>query len=250
MDLSAIPVLGDLQYEDATYDKFLRSFDITWGRLKSLLRPAVGNHEYRVFGAAGYFDYFNGVGFLDGPAGRRDRGYYSYDVGDWHLVALNSQCSHPPIDDGEVDCAAGSAQEQWLRADLAANPRRCTLAYWHHPLISSGLAGFNSAVQPLWQALYDAGVEVVLTGHDHGYERFAPMDPNATRDGARGIRQFVVGTGGKNHQQPRAFQANSEVRGNGSFGVLKLTLQPDAYAWEFVAEPGATFTDQGANDCH
>jgi acid phosphatase type 7 len=249
MDLSAIAVLGDVQYEDGAYDKFLRSFDITWGRLKSLMRPAVGNHEYRVWGAAGYFDYFNGIGRHDGPAGPRDGGYYSYDVGEWHVVVLNSQCSHAGVDDGRVDCAAGSPQERWLRADLAANPSRCTLAYWHHPMLSSGVR-FNPAVQPLWQALYDAGVDVLLTGHDHGYERFAPMDANAARDGARGVRQFVVGTGGKSLQDATALQPYSEVRDDATFGVLKLTLEPDAYTWEFVPEPGATFTDQGANDCH
>ena len=203
MDLAAVLPLGDLQYEDGTLDKFQRSFDPTWGRLKAQMRPAVGNHEYRTAGAAGYFDYFNGPGVFDGPAGPRDKGYYSYDLGAWHVVTLNSQCSHPPADNPyENDCAAGSPQEQWLRADLAAHPARCTLAVWHHPWFSSGLEGRNDAVQPLFQALYDNDVDVLLTGHDHGYERFAPMDAAANRDGARGVRQFVVGTGGKN-KEPR-----------------------------------------------
>ena len=251
MDLSAVLPLGDVQYEDGALDKFQSSFDPTWGRLMSLMRPVVGNHEYRVPGAAGYFDYFNGVGAADGPAGPRDKGYYSYDLGQWHLVALNSQCSHPTADNpNRDDCLAGSPQEQWLRADLAANPRRCTLAYWHHPALSSGLAGLNEAVQPLYRALVDNGVELLLTGHYHGYERFAPMDADTNRDGARGVRQFVVGSGGKNHNtktEPRL--PNSEVRENGTFGALKLTLEPRRYAWQFMSVTGATFKDAGANDC-
>jgi Tol biopolymer transport system component len=250
MDLSAIAVLGDVQYEDGTYDKFVRSFDPTWGRLKNLMHPTVGNHEYRVPGAAGYFDYFNGAGVVDGPAGPRDKGYYSYDLGRWHVVVLNSQCSERGPNPNNADCAVGSPQEQWLRADLAANPSRCTLAYWHHPLLSTGVPGFNSAVQPLFQALVDGGVDVLLTGHDHGYERFAPMDATATRDTARGVRQFVVGTGGKNLED-RSFPApNSEIRENSTYGVLKLTLRPSGYLWGFVPETGATFTDTGANACH
>jgi len=251
MDLAAVMPLGDLQYEDGTLDKFQRSFDPTWGRLKSQMRPTVGNHEYRTPGAAGYFDYFNGVGAADGPAGPRDKGYYSYDLGPWHVVALNSQCSHPTADNPyKADCRAGSAQEQWLRADLAAHPSRCTLAVWHHPWFSSGLAGVNDAVQPLYQALYDGGVDVLLTGHDHGYERFAPMDGAANRDAERGVRQFVVGTGGKNHEDSALTPPNSEVRENLTFGVLKLTLRPGAYLFEFVPEAGAQFTDAGANACH
>ena len=142
MDLAAVLPLGDLQYEDGTLDKFQRSFDPTWGRLKAQMRPVVGNHEYRTAGAAGYFDYFNGPGVFDGPAGPRDKGYYSYDLGAWHVVTLNSQCSHPPADNPyKNDCAAGSPQEQWLRADLAAHPARCTLAVWHHPLVQLGPRG-------------------------------------------------------------------------------------------------------------
>jgi Tol biopolymer transport system component len=248
-DLSAVLPLGDLQYEDGAYDKFLQSFEPTWGRLKSLMRPVPGNHQYVIPGAAGYFDYFNGVGVQTGQAGERGRGYYSYDLGAWHLIALNSQCSHPPRDDGRPACAAGSEQERWLRADLAASDARCTLAYMHHPLMSSGL-NFNHAIQPIWQALYDAGVEIVLVGHHHSYERFAPMTPEGVRDGERGIRQFVVGTGGRRHHQFRTLQPNGEVRNNDTFGVLELTLRPNAYLWEFVPEAGGTFTDTGANACH
>jgi hypothetical protein len=250
MDLSAMLALGDLQYEDGTLPKFMAAFEPTWGRFKGLMHPVVGNHDARDPGASGYFDYFNGPGVLDGPAGRRGEGWYSFDLGGWHLVALNSQCSHPPGAATLTDCAAGSPQEQWLRADLAAHPARCTLAFWHHPLTSSGLGGFNTAVQPLWQALYDHGVDVVLTGHDHGYERFAPLDPAGGRDGARGIRQFVVGTGGKSHQPVVEPKAYSEVRDDTSFGVLRLTLRPNGYRWAFVPEELGDFTDAGANDCH
>jgi hypothetical protein len=252
MDLSAVMPLGDEQYEDGAYDKFLGSFDPTWGRLKAQMRPVVGNHEYRTANAQGYFDYFDGVGAQDGPAGPRDKGYYSYDVGTWHVVALNSECSDTSSSSTPYrsDCDAGSPQEQWLRADLAAHPAQCTLALWHHPLLSSGIESSNGAVRPLFQALQDYGVDVLLTGHDHGYERFAPMDADVTRDGEHGVRQFVVGTGGKNHESTRSRQPNSEVRSDTTFGVLKLTLHPGSYAWQFVPEAGATFTDAGANDCH
>jgi Tol biopolymer transport system component len=250
MDLSTVIPLGDLQYEDGTLDKFQRSFGLTWGRLKAQMRPVVGNHEYRMPGAAGYFDYFNGPGVADGPAGPRDKGYYSYDVDTWHVVTLNSQCSDPtPGNPYTHDCDAGSPQEQWLRDDVARHPARCTLAVWHHPLFSSGIEARNDHVRPLFQALYEAGVDVLLTGHDHGYERFAPMDAVGNRDGALGVRQFVVGSGGKNHQPVRAAQPNSEVRNGDSFGVLELDLRPTAYRWQFVAD-GGTFTDAGANSCH
>jgi hypothetical protein len=165
-------------------------------------------------------------------------------------VTLNSQCSHPPADNPyKQDCAAGSPQEQWLRADLAAHPSRCTLAVWHHPWFSAGLAGVNDRVQPLFQALYDNGVELLLTGHDHGYERFAPMDGGYNRDPALGVRQFVIGTGGKNEEMRRYPQPNSEVRAEGGFGVLELTLRPNAYKWEFMGD-GGSFADSGANACH
>jgi Tol biopolymer transport system component len=252
LDLSAILTLGDEQYETGTYDAFLGSFDPTWGRLKSLIRPVVGNHEYHTPGASGYFDYFDGIGAADGPAGPRDAGYYSYDIGTWHVVALNSQCSDrsPGGNPYANDCAAGSPQERWLRADLAAHPAHCTLALWHHPLLSSGVKTLNAAVQPLFQALYDNGVDVLLTGHDHGYERFAPMDPAVNRDGTRGVREFVVGTGGKSHQHTTVRQPQSEIREDNAYGILALTLGPDAYKWQFRPEAGASFTDAGANACH
>jgi Tol biopolymer transport system component len=249
MDLWAALLLGDSQYDDALLWKYEQSFDASWGRLKSLIRPVPGNHEYLVDGAAGYFDYFNGPGQANGPAGPRGAGYYSFDVGDWHIVALNSQCGHRPRLPEIPGCEAGSAQEQWLRADLAAHPAACTLAYWHHPLISSRV-GVDEAVRPLWNALVEAGVEVVLTGHDHAYERFAPLDAAGQVDPERGIRQFVVGTGGKSHQRASAPIQGSEIRNSRVYGVLRMRLRPSSYHWTFVPEAGRRFTDAGARSCH
>jgi hypothetical protein len=221
-------------------------FESTWGRHKALIRPAAGNHDYLDTAgvAQGYFDYFDGVGNNNGPAGERGKGYYSYDLGAWHIVVINSNCSKVG------GCGAGSPQEQWLRADLAAHPAACTAAYWHHPRFSSGQHGGFSSMQPIWQALYDYGAEVVFNGHNHVYERFAPQNPNGNAD-PNGIREFVVGTGGKNHYPfPTGPLANEEVRNNDTFGVLKLTLHPTSYDWEFVPEAGKTFTDSGSQACH
>ena len=242
-DLDAVLTLGDNQYEDGQLAKFQLSYEQSWGRVKALTRPSVGNHEYLTEGAAGYFDYFNGIGSATGPAGDRDKGYYSFDVGSWHIVALNSQCD-------VVACDAGSAQETWLRADLAANPKRCTLAFWHHYRFGSGLRQNEQPVGPLWQALYDAGADVVLTGHAHFYERFGPQDPNGVADPARGIRQFIVGTGGKNQRPFGSVVPNSEVLNTGTFGVLTLVLRPDGYTWNFVRAAGKAFTDSGSAMCH
>jgi hypothetical protein len=251
MDLWAVLVLGDAQYGDGELTKFMAAFDPTWGRLKSLIRPVVGNHEYRYAGAAGYFDYFNGPGRPAGPAGLRGAGYYSFDIGAWHAVALNSQCSHRRADPTGTDCAAGSAQEQWLRADLAAHPAACTLAFWHHPLVSSGIPGSNAALGPIWSALYESGVDLVLTGHDHAYERFAPQGAAGEGDPVRGIRQFVVGTGGKSLQRALVQQPNSELRDGSTYGVLKLTLRRRGYEWTFAAARGrGRFADSGASSCH
>jgi dipeptidyl aminopeptidase/acylaminoacyl peptidase len=243
-DLAAVLVLGDAQYEDNAYSKFLVSFDPTWGRLKSIEHPTIGNHEVRTPGASGYFDYFDGIGQNDGPAGPRGLGYYSFDVGTWHIVSLNSECGKavPNL------CAAGSAQQRWLQADLAAHPAKCTLAFWHRPLASSGITTDNLSVQPLWQTLYDAGADLVLTGHDHAYERFAPMRKDLTPDWARGLRQFVVGTGGKDLQLSGPRKPDSEVR-KALYGVLRLTLHPTSYDWAFVRE-GGTIADAGHQDCH
>ena len=210
MNPDAVLTVGDNQYETGTLDEFQRAYNPTWGRLIDRTYPVPGNHEYDS-GAAGYYSYFGA------RAGDPTKGYYSFDVGAWHLIALNSECS------SVGGCQAGSPQETWLRADLAAHPAACTLAYWHKPRFSSGgLHPSSAAFQPLWQALYDAQADVVLSGHAHDYERFAPQAPNGAPDDVRGIRQFVVGTGGRNLQVLGALQPNSEVRQNTSFGVLKL----------------------------
>jgi acid phosphatase type 7 len=238
LDPAVVLTLGDNQYENGTLAKLRRSYDQSWGRLRSRTRPAPGNHDYRTAGAAGYFDYFGAA------AGRRSTGFYSFDVGAWHLIALNSECAHIG------GCGKGSLQERWLRADLAANPARCTLAYWHKPRFSSGMHGSDATYTDFWRALYEAGADVVLVGHDHDYERFAPQTPDARADPARGIRQFVVGTGGKTHYGFRTVEPNSQVRNSGTFGVLRLTLRPSSYSWRFLPEPGKAFTDAGKGTCH
>jgi hypothetical protein len=219
----------------------MAAYHPTWGRVKSISHPVIGNHEGS---GTGYYDYFNGVGVADGPAGPRGKGWYSFDVGTWHLVALNSNCD-------AVDCTAGSEQEEWLRADLAAHRTSCTLAFWHHPRYSSGHDDNNTFVQPLWEALDDAGAEIVLSGHSHDYERVAPVDPDGTVDQAEGIRQFVVGTGGAFFTGGLGSRIpQSEAAQNTTFGVLFLTLHPTSYDWRFVPEAGETFTDSGSTACH
>jgi acid phosphatase type 7 len=250
--LAAVLALGDNQYDSGTLAEYTASFDATWGRVKPILHPVAGNHEYVTTGADGYFDYFNGAGAATGPAGRRGLGYYSFDLGAWHLVALNSNCAAVP-----GGCGAGSPQEQWLAADLSAHPATCTLAYWHHPRWSSGAdVGNDGELSALWNDLYAAGAEVVLSGHGHLYERFAPQaattagQPAGTLDPARGLREFVVGTGGEDHAEAGAVQPNSEVRDDNTFGVLELALHPGSYAWRFVPEAGGTFSDSGTAPCH
>jgi Glycosyl hydrolase family 99/Calcineurin-like phosphoesterase len=237
--LDAVLPLGDVQYEDGTLDKFYASYEQSWGRpaLKSISKPVPGNHEYGTSGAAGYFSYFGAL------AGDPTKGYYSYDLGSWHVVALNSNCS--PVG----GCGASSDQVKWLKADLAAHPAKCTMAYWHHPRFSSGEHGNHSWASPMWDALYDAGAEVVLSGHDHHYERFAPQTSSGVAD-ASGIRQFVVGTGGKNHYGITTLQPNSQVHDTDTYGVLKVTLHDNSYDWQFVPERGKTFTDSGTAPCH
>ncbi len=233
----AVLTLGDNQYENGALAKYQASYAPSWGQVKGVTRPVPGNHEYGTSQASGYYGYFGSA------AGDPAKGYYSYDLGAWHLIALNSNC-------GEVGgCGAGSPQETWLQADLAAHTNACTLAYWHHPRYSSGQHGDHGSVTALWQALYDAGAELVLSGHDHDYERFAPQDAQGNPDAA-GMRQFVVGTGGKNHYAISALSANSEVHNDDTFGVLKLVLRSDGYDWQFLPEPGKTFTDSGTSACH
>jgi hypothetical protein len=241
--LDALPgtvaVLGDLAYNSGTTAEFNNCYDPSWGQHKARTKPSPGNHEYQTAGAAGYYGYFGAA------AGDPTKGYYSYEIGAWHIVVINSNC-------GAIGgCAAGSAQEQWLRGDLAAHPAECTLAYWHHPRFSSGSThGNNSSMQAIWQALYDYGAEVVLAGHEHNYERFGPQTATGIADAAYGIREFVVGTGGRGHYGFGTPKPNSEVRDGTSLGVLKLTLQDTAYQWEFIPVEGATFTDAGSGACH
>ncbi|MBF8290053.1 MAG: Metallophosphoesterase, partial [Chloroflexi bacterium] len=227
---------GDNAYELGSAAEFRDCYGPTWGAFRDRTYPAPGNHDYGTSGAGSYFSYF---GARAGPVAG---GWYAYDLGDWRIYSLNSNCA-------EVGCAAGSQQEQWLRADLAALPRACVLAYWHHPRFSSGQHGNGPEVGPLWNALYDAGAEVVINGHDHDYERFAPQTPAGAADPARGIRQFVVGTGGASLRGFSTTRANSEVRNSTTFGVLKLTLSSGSYAWQFVPAGSGTFTDSGTGTC-
>jgi hypothetical protein len=233
-----VMAVGDLAYPDGTKENFA-CYDRTWGRVRNRTRPAPGNHEFHASGATPYFDYFGTA------AGEPKNGYYSYELGSWHIVVLNSECA----DIG--GCDAGSREVQWLRADLTAHPAACTLAYWHKPLFSSGSAhGNDPEMRPLFQALYDANADVVINGHDHNYERFAPQNPDGRSDAARGIREFVVGTGGKNHRPIVLSKPNSEARNADAYGVLKLTLRAGAYDWQFISEAGKSFVDSGTGKCH
>jgi acid phosphatase type 7 len=236
--------LGDNAYPNGSSTDYSNCYENAsrgWGRHKARTRPSPGNHEYLTANASGYFGYFGS------NAGTIGQGYYSYDLGDWHIIVLNSNSSCSTI-----SCAAGSAQEQWLRADLAANTKSCTLAYWHHPRFNSGSEhGNNTAVAPFWSALYDFNADVILNGHEHVYERFAPQAPNAASDAQRGIRQFVVGSGGNGHYTFKATpEPNSERRDNTSYGVLKLTLKTGGYDWQFIPAAGSSFTDSGSGTCH
>lgn len=245
--LAAVLPLGDNQYEDATLEKFRTAFAPTWGRVDAISHPVPGNHEYFTAGAAGYFSYFGAA------AGDPAKGYYSYDLagGNWHLIALNSNCDKLDPGTASDGCAAGSPQEQWLRSDLAAHPNSCVLAYWHHPLFTSGI-GISPAVsmKPIWQDLYGAGADVVLNGHAHGYERFAPQNSDGTADATRGIRELTVGSGGEDHVGFNSPVANSEAQNADTFGVLDLTLRRTGFEWRFVPEAGATFNESGNQSCH
>jgi hypothetical protein len=234
----AVLALGDTQYEAGTPPDFRGSYDPTWGRFKAITRPVIGNHEYGHKGGAGYFDYFGEL------AGLRPGGYYSFDLGSWHLVALNANCD-------KVACGPGSPQEQWLRVDLAYHPNRCVLAFWHHPLFSSGQEGPEPAMEPLFDALYAAKADLLVTAHNHDYERFAPQAPGGLLDPVRGIREFVVGTGGRDLQPfKKSIAPNTEALNADTFGVLALRLHPNSYNWTFVPEAGRTFTDSGSQACH
>ena len=214
----------------------------SWGQVKAITHPVPGNRDYLTAGAAGYFDYFNGLGAATGPAGTPDAGYYSFDLAGWHLVALNSNCA-------QVGCAADSAQERWLRADLAAHPNACTLAFMHAGRFGSGRPGGALSMGAMYRALYEGGVDISLSAQSRNYERFAPQT-SVGRSPAFGIRDFVVGTGGHSIGTVGAPKKHSQVIDNSTFGVLELTLQADGYAWRFIAPSGSTFSDAGTGTCH
>jgi Calcineurin-like phosphoesterase len=229
--------LGDNQYLTGALADFQTGYGATWGVFKSKTRPAPGNHEYDASSAAtGYFSYF----------GSRAPGrWYSFDVGAWHLISLNSNCAKIG------GCTAGTQEYEWLKADLASHPARCTLAYWHHPRWSSGSEhGNSSQVGPFVQLLYNAGAEVILSGHEHNYERFAPQTPGGALDSTRGIVQFVAGTGGASLYGFGSPDANSLVRNASTNGVLQMTLHPSSYDFRFRPIAGSSFTDSGSRTCH
>ncbi len=231
---TAVLTLGDNQYEDGTLAAFQSVFAPTWGQYRSIMYPAIGNHEYLTSGAAGYFTYF---GFPP---------YYSFNLGDWHMISLDSECSSG----GVGGCGPGSRQEKWLLADLAAHPSLCTLVYWHEPRFSSGEHGDATQMVTIWSDLAAAHVDVVLTGHNHDYERFVPLNASGQPD-PTGTTEFVVGTGGKNHYGfVQAPLTGEVVRNDQSFGVIQMSLGPSGYSWKFVPAPGYTFADSGSASCH
>ena len=247
--------LGDNQYVNGELANYTAVYGPTFGRANSIVYPSLGNAEYDTAGAQGFFDYFSSVGvFAHIQAGSGDAsrllsgGYYSFDIGAWHLIALNSNCA-------EVGgCGAGGPQETWLKADLAANPDRCTLAYWHHPRWNSGNLGNDGSTAAFWTDLYNARADLVLNGHgNHHYERYLPQTPAGAPDPTKGIREFIVSTGGESHGSPPTVQRNTttmEVSDYTSFGVLRLTLHPTGYDWQFVPATGGSFTDSGTGTCH
>lgn len=225
--------VGDHAYPAGTAKQYRECYEQSWGRHRMRTRPSPGNHDYHTSNASGYFDYFGE------NAGPDRRGYYSYDVGTWHVVSLNSS----------IAAGGRSPQVRWLREDLASNPSACTLAYWHIPVFSSGAHGNNPHMVNVWKVLYEAGADVIVNGHDHDYERFAPQDPRGRSDPTRGIRAFVVGTGGGGVYRLKSIRANSEVRNHSAYGVLKLTLRATSYEWEFLQGAGEPFKDSGTGQC-
>ncbi len=244
---ASVFMLGDAQYNSGSLADFNASYAPSWGRLKPITRPAIGNHEYGTPGAGGYFTYFGNAATPRQPGCVKNcEGWYSFDVGRWHVVVLNSECTKIS---GGTGCAVGSPQQQWLAADLAAHPAKCTVVLQHRPRWSSN--NFASAdVAPLMDTMYRYGVDLLLAGHSHTYERFAPQNPSGVQDDARGIREIVVGTGGSFYSGFATVMPNSVVRKAHVFGVLKLTLRPASYDWAFVADPDTPFTDSGTGHCH
>lgn len=255
-ETAAVLTLGDTTNECGGEQAFQLSYDPSWGRVKSITHPIIGNHEYLKSGVVNgansvgcdttgqglvYFNYFGAA------AGEVGKGYYSFDIGTWHLIALNSQCG------AAGGCGTGSAQNTWLKNDLAAHPNQCTLAYFHHPLFSQDTSGgtANTAGLPFWQLLYASGAELILDGHSHNYQRYAPMTPAGMVDDASGIVEIVSGTGGANHTSLDPAIIPQPVISNATtFGVLQLTLHSGSYDWKFIPESGGSFTDSGTRACH
>jgi hypothetical protein len=237
-DFDAVVLLGDDQYPAGSLEGFQKFFHPTWGRFKDKIWPSAGNHEYATPGAKGYFDYFGA------RAGEPGKGYYSFDLGSWHLIALNTS-------DGckAVPCGEGSEQLKWLEEDLQKSDKKCTLGFWHYPRFSSGPHGDFADIIPVWNVLTAHGVDLVLNGHDHLYERFPSLTPQGVPD-EKGIAEFVVGTGGAENYPVAVRHAHSAVVDAHAHGVLALALGPEGYAWDFLAAPGSTFTDRGEGKCH
>lgn len=232
---AAVLTIGDNTYPVGAYAEFVDCFAPTWGKFESRLRPSPGNHEYQTPGAAGYYAYF---GDRAGP-GRR--GYYSFDLGGWHIISMNSA----------VDAKVGSAQYRWLLDDLAASSSSlCTLVFWHHPVFSSGPHGNDPRMRDALAALHAAGADVLLVGHDHVYERLAPHDATGESDPVRGIRSFTVGTGGAGLYEFKAPHPRSELRDASTHGLLRLVLGDGMYRWEFVSTGGGAPRDRGQGACH
>lgn len=231
-----VAALGDLAYPDGAIESFRSCYDPAWGDLLDRTRPAQGNHDVRTRGAAGYYSYLGAI------AGPRPQGYYSYALGTWHIVVLNSNCEQVG------GCDAASPQGRWLRDDLATAGTGSILAYWHHPRFSTGFHGDDTAVADFWRLLHDAGADVVLNGHDHDYQRFARIDPQGQPD-AHGIREFVVGTGGADLRDfSRDAPSILEYRQNTTHGILRLDLGTCGYRWEFLPADDRPALDQGSND--
>jgi hypothetical protein len=234
--------LGDNVFPDGSTAAYTNCYEPSWGRHKTRTYPALGNHEYSLGNANATFDYFGD------RAGPRGLGYYSFDLGNWHIIVLN-------VNDSTVSPTKlfeGSIQEKWLKADLAGNSKNCTLALWHNPrFFSSDTVGWNSNayVTGLWKRLYDAGVDVVLNAQQHDYERFPPMNSTGSLDGVKGIREFNIGTGGESTETMVAIAQYSEARSD-AFGILKLILDAGTYSWEFVPTVPGQFSDTGAGKCH
>jgi acid phosphatase type 7 len=234
---------GDLAYEKGTYEEFENCYQPTWGRFRDRTKPSPGNHEYVGSVASGYFRYWGA------QAGDPEKGYYSFDLGSWHIISLNTNCEIRALG----GCGEGSPEEVWLKKDLAEHPKACIIAYGHHALFSSGISSKHARHEELrafWKDLYAAHADLVLAGHEHSYERFAPQDPSGHADSEDGIRQITAGTGGRSHTFLGFAMPNSEVRNADTFGVLKLTLSPTKYKWEFIPEAGGQFHDSGEGSCH